>query len=257
MDLGLGIEIGMPFIRPQTGAAPQSPLALHTLFGGTHHWFFNPDHTAPNYVANTTFEMPDISGQGVTCINNSATCPVYTPAEATINNRPMFSGDGSARWVPLSWNPPAPATTNVWWYIIARQNAWAVNGTLVGSQSGTNMNLQGTTSTPNVAARNGGTLDNIAMTLNTWFRIMVLFTGVSGNDKYQVGSTAHTGLNLGNTNASSAGFLARNVAGVPGSSTYGNFSIALAYARVGEPSGALIAEADAQAIARYGAGIQV
>lgn len=248
----------MPFIRQQTGDPPQGPLALHTLFGGSHHFYFNPDHTPPSlYTPDTDFQLPDISGQGVTCNQTGADSPIYTASDATLGGRATFAGNGSNKHVFLSWNPPAPATTNVWWYLIAKQNTWGDARFLIGGASTTNMGIRGSTGTPQVSARNGGTLALKSMTLGTWFRIMVLFTGVAGNDRFMLGSSESTGLDLGNSNPTASGLFCTQIGGVPGTNSQGDFTIALAYGRVGRPSDSLIAQADAQAIARYGAGLEI
>lgn len=242
----------MPRIRTQPGAAPQGPLELHTLFGGTHHWFFNPDLEAPTYVADTSFDLPEQAGTGVTCIQSGAASPIYTAADSTLNNRPTFQGNGSSKYVPTSWNPPAPATTNVWFYALVKQiSPWTNGHTLWAGLTTTHMRTHGVTSSPTVRTTNGGTAsDSSGFTLGSWLRFWVLYTGVSGNDQIKRGSAATvTGLNLGNGNPTGFQFLANN------GGSFGNWAIAFAYARVGKPSDALILQADAQITARYGTGV--
>lgn len=244
--------MSLGFLRQQSGTAPQGPVDLPLLMGGSWHFFVNPDLGAPT-VDNTpgaeSFSLPEMSGSGVTFTQTLGACPIYSATDATLFSRPTFAGNGSSKSVVSNWNPPQPSTTNMWFYAVVKQNTWGSGKTLWGSNSTTHIRTSGITSTPSVRITNGGTAhDTNQLTIGSWKRIIILYTGVSGNDKVKIGGNAEvTGLNLGNGNPTQFHFFVDG-----GFLDYGDYTIALCGCRTTEPSAGAITAADTAVTLRYG-----
>lgn len=125
--------------------------------------------------------------------------PIIT---AGLNGWPGLLFDGSSQnLVSSGYNLAAPGTTNFGRLLVARQITWTTGKNLVGETSNGNVGIIHThTATPSIAAFNTSNSTDVAMTLNTWFRVRALWSNSTG-DYLKVGATSVTGVNLGNSSA--------------------------------------------------------
>lgn len=168
------------------------------------------------------------------------------------NSRPYIAGDGTARYCGLAYNPPAPATTSIFMWLIARLDAWVSGRQIIGGNANRTA-IQAQVATPQIALRDltapGPTTP---MTVGTWFRLYGLFTG-SVSDLLKCGNAAAvSGINVGNTDSSSLALFASISGTVPCAVSVAEVAIATG----GIPSN--IAALDASYVTpHYGASVQV
>jgi hypothetical protein len=180
----------------------------------------------------------------------AANQPLYTASDATINNRPSLTLDGSNDSLSsATLNLPA-ASIHI--YSVAQQVSWTLNDILWGGGTGDNYMLIQKVGSPGVEAYNG-TLSNInnAMTLGSWFRVQQQFTGTTA-DFLKIGSTNVSGVNLGGGDPAANWFIGRAT-----TAAFANMKIALQLIISGTPSAGDLSALDAFVTSVYGAGVAV
>lgn len=213
--------------RPFSGGPwqenPNTIVSSRTPF-----WHINA-HTAVT-SSGLTDQLTDLTGNARHATQTSTARPTYEAAGGPFR-KPCVTGNGTSTWMSIAWNPPAPGTTNIYVWFIARLNSWISGGTLFGGNS-TNLNLiRGTGSSPNVGIRNATVVGSLAMTPGTWFRGFVSLLGGS-TDSFRIGSNSATGLNSGNSDSTGFALFANFSGG-----SLGNYSLCEAIAWPGAPTG--------------------
>lgn len=125
--------------------------------------------------------------------------PLYTASDATLNNLPTVSCNGTAQFMDSTWSRPAPATTPTWMWFIFRATGWTASAVLLGDLTANRFLLQQFTATPQIRAFDGtasGTTN--ALAINSWGRGILQFQNTT-SDSMKIGSgAAVTGTALGN-----------------------------------------------------------
>lgn len=161
--------------------------------------------------------------------------PVYTAADATLNNKGSVGWDGIDDYLnDTVLNLPAPATQNIWESFVFKFRTWTSGDHLFGCGSTTYRfgQLAGATS-PQVFAHNGTLSGALNATLGSWFYGEIFWSG-SAADYMKIGAGTATG-NWGNNDPGAGVFMgARNVAG------FGDVLLARRVITQGSPTGAEI-----------------
>lgn len=169
-------------------------------------------------------QITDLAGNGYHWVQAGATSvqPDYN-ATGGPNSKPSVSGNGSAKYMTMAWDPAAPGTTPIWRLSIFRQNAWTSGRVLIGGGGTGITEVAQTGVTPELWVRNNTfQATGIAATIGAWF-VMIEYYSNSTSDSFRVGSTTQTGTtNLGNLNPTAANLFARVNGGTP--SQYANVS---------------------------------
>jgi hypothetical protein len=194
----------------------------------------------------------DQSGNGNNAVQaNTGLQPAYNIADSNFGSRNSLTSSNNAA-MTMTWDPPVPGTTPVWFWVILRQRSSLSgryimaggNGILAISQASGGVNIrQSNTTQVNV---NGGATIGVAT------RVETSFTN-STSDYVKAGSTSVTGANAGNSDAPSFVLFARSNA----STTSSDVDIAAVGAWNGEPTSGEKAALDAWVTSYYGAGVQV
>lgn len=180
----------------------------------------------------------DLSGNAHPWVNGGAeaVCGVYTTADATLSGLGSVLFNGTSQWIPNSnLNPAAPGTTPFWARIIAKQISRVATGQLIGASLTNRLAIRCGGASPNVNAGNGTTnTADVAMTLNQWFAVDLLFNNGT-TDYLHIGATKNTGANLGNIDPSAVALGARS----DGTVNWGNFAVGGIIIANAEPAGRL------------------
>lgn len=193
--------------------------------------------------------IQDLSGNGKHFAEAvDAQQPLWLPTDA--NGFPAFQGDGvddrltntHARSAIVS----GTAATHMWWVLVAAQDTWTANDTLISD--GTATCFQNTTAGGMrlFGTAQGGQNNNLI----GYKRIVINFTG-SGTSYLQIGASLTQGTNIGAPGAAANVCLLAALGGV----RYFNGRIAEAASGRGDISPAAIAAIDAYCSARYGASV--
>lgn len=185
--------------------------------------------------------------------NTAADQPTYNATG--LNGLPTMTFDGASDCLISSGpNLPAPGTTNVFYWVVFKQIAWANDRPLLMGNIGSGMALYSHTSTPNFAIVNSATASSLnnAATLGAWVRAEAGFTN-STNDFVKIASTNVTGVNVGNNDPAAGMFMARNFAGT----VFGNYEVAAAIVTLGLPTAAERSALSSLVTLRYGSSVGV
>jgi hypothetical protein len=151
------------------------------------------------------------------------------------NSRGIVTYDGSDDFHEFAgWNPPAPGTTNIWFFMVVKPVSWSSGANLYSGSSTSILRARMGTTTGTLAASNttaGQQLTNF--TVGSYYRVENLFSN-STNDYIKVGATATTipGTNTGNTDAGAGVFrIATDIL-----TRFGNIAVACFGAWNGEPT---------------------
>lgn len=124
--------------------------------------------------------------------------PTYTQTDSTLNNKGSVTSDGSDDFMV---NTSLTYAANYWTLMVFKAITWTSTDSLMGSGNTTadRMVLRQRTATPQIGmVGNGGGGNNVAATLETWFRLECHFTGTA--DYLHIGATTANGVtNVGTT----------------------------------------------------------
>lgn len=131
--------------------------------------------------------------------------PTYSASDADFGNRGSVLGDGSNDCLPTTlWDPPAPGTTNIWFFGVLRQVSWTANRHLHSGSAVTILRLAQVGVTPALTQCN--TTDgnsNTAGTVGASVRCEILFSN-STSDYLKLGATTVSLINTGNSNSTAS-----------------------------------------------------
>ena len=165
------------------------------------------------------------------------------------NSTPIVTGAGVSPFLLSPYTPVAPATTNLFFWLIFRRDVASIGNEAIVTASGASTNRFSVRhSTGNVGAINGTAL-TVAMAATVWRRAEVNWTG-SVADYLKIGSTQNgPGVTMGNNAATGAlSMFATSTGVLPGAS-----SIAELVITQGAPTE--LAALNTYCDTRYGAGL--
>lgn len=193
----------------------------------------------------------DQSGSGNNAVQISgAAQPALISSDPDFGGRNSVSGDGSNDTMTMTWNPPAPGTTNIWFFAVLMQRTYTAGEYLMAGGN-TILGLAQSAVTPQLRQFNTtGANANAGAVLNVPTRLEALFSS-SVADYIKLAATTTTGVSAGNSDAPSFNLFSRNGAG------FGDSKIACVGAWNGKPSAGELAALSTWVTNYYGGGIAV
>lgn len=134
-------------------------------------------------IGGTTLDMAQATG---------ANQPAYSANNALFWGRATVTGDGSNDFMTNAWDPAAPATTPAYLRFATSRSTHVLSARLTAG-----FGTVGGSVADTMRASLSSTGNNVAMSLNTLYRVEVLFTN-SASDYFNCGSAGTTGAR-GNT----------------------------------------------------------
>lgn len=134
---------------------------------------------------------------------------------------PLVSGNGSSKFLLVTgYNPPAPATTNLFFYAIGRKRSHVVGSGIAVGQNGTALHFGYHSTSPQLTCRNGSVGATVASTNTTdYVLVWAFFTGATSGtaDRFKWGATeaGSPGTFFGAGDPSALGIFAQSGGGSP------------------------------------------
>lgn len=230
-----------------SGIGPTDPL---TIVSSVSPFFFLSADVGIT-IATGVSAWADQSGNGNNANQGSgAAQPALITADSDFGGRNSVSGDGSNDSLVMTWNPPAPGTTNVWFFAVLLQKTWTA-GEWVMAGGNTILSFAQSGSTPQMRMLNGMTpAANGGAPIGTGVRLEALFSN-STSDYMRLASTTTTGTNAGNSDAPAFYLFSRNAAG------FSDVKIACVGAWNGKPTPTELTDLTNWVTNYYGGGIGV
>lgn len=239
-------QVTVSIVASDGGGLPTDPLTI--ISSRTPFWFFTADQ---GYVPGT---WTDQSSGGFNATQSTGS-KQPTLNTAALNTRNTLSFDGVDDVLQLAtWNPPAPGTTNMWFFMVFRQRTFTNGDSIFGGGNSSRVRLYQATTSPNLQAIN--TTNSTAVTtatLNSWFRGEVLFNNAT-TDYLKVGSTSVTGINLGNTDIAVGAY---TIGGTSTAAGFADIEVACIGCWNGEPTAGEKTSLNSWVTSYYGAGVGV
>lgn len=187
----------------------------------------------------------DFSGNARHATASGTARPTLAATDANFGNRASLTGDGVANSLSVSWNPAAPGTQPLWFFLVMRQLSWTAGEYIFGATSLV-LGLAQSATTPQLRQFNTtGANANGNLAIGTAGVVETYFSN-STSDYLRCGSAAAvTGTNAGNSDAAALLIFSRNAAG------FGHSAIAHFSAWEGLPTSTEITNARAWAAAYY------
>lgn len=162
--------------------------------------------------------------------------PFFQESDSTLDGHSIVYSNGSTRYAAVgAYNPPAPGTTPIFVWAVAKPISWISAGCLVAG-NGTDLRLQqsGTAGAPTMVIRNNTSAGTAVLTTGQWYNIEGLFRSGT-NSYYRVGATEQTGLDCGNDNPTAMSLFANSTGG----SGFGEYALHALLVCEGIPSSTL------------------
>jgi hypothetical protein len=161
-----------------------------------------------------------------------ASQPALVANDIDFGGRNSILADGTDDYLDVNWNPPAPGTTPIWFFLVFKQVTWTVSTYIfAGATAASNLSLLRSGSSPSLYMANTSVVNNNSgAAVGSSVRGQIYFSNSTG-DYIKLGNTTSTGANAGNVDAAIFRLFSRN-----GSSQSSNIKIAAIGAWNGEPN---------------------
>lgn len=208
---------------------------------------------AASLTASPVASWPDASGNGFALTAAGAARPTWN-ATGGPNSQPSVLFDGTDDYMTVAIDLPAPATTPTFIWAVMRQITWNTGDRIFNADTGggSRIALFQNSATPQIAQANNATVNShSSLTLNTYMRLEVFFSG-STSDYIKAGSAAATtGASAGNIDPTGPFELGGSVS----AGTWANTEWCLLAIFRALPTAAQKAALDAYVTSRFGAGL--
>lgn len=235
-----------PLIGGGGAAAPSSPLATFPLVDVTSRsWFFFLSGDLGITIGTGVSAWADQTGNERHATQVSGTAqPAYSASDADFGDRGSVAGDGVNDTMSVAWDPPAPGTTNIWFFAVILQRTYTA-GEYIWAGGNIILALAQSPATPQLRQFNTtGANANAGAVVGTASEIEEFFNNTT-TSYLRCGSTFVTGANPGNSDATAFALFSR-----PGSG-FGDVKIACVGACDGEPTAGELDAIRASAAAYY------
>lgn len=188
----------------------------------------------------------DFSGNARHATASGTARPTLAATDSNYGNRGSLTGDGVANSLSIAWNPAAPGTQPLWFFLVMRQLSWTAGEYIFGATSLV-LGLAQSATTPQLRQFNTtGVNANGNLAVGTAGVVEAYFSN-SASDYLRCGSAAAVagGVSAGNSDAAAFQIFSRNGSG------FGHSSIAHFSAWEGLPTPTEITNARAWAAAYY------
>lgn len=239
---------------PPSVAAPPStgPLDPLSIVSSTSPFFFLSGDLGIT-IGTGVSAWGDQTGNGRNATQGTAAAqPAYSASDSDFGGRGALSGDGVDDMLTVAWDPPAPLTTNVWFFAVLLQRTYTA-GEYIMAGGNQILAIAQTPSTPAIRQLNTTAVNaNNGATVGVAARVEALFSG-STSDYIKCGAAAiTTGGNAGNSDATTFALFNR-----PGGTGYFDGKIACIGAWAGLPTVGERSALSAWVTAWYGGGVLV